>query len=101
MLCCKEKMLTTHRIFEIYGLDPKKIRLVRHGNKEIQILETFRNNLSKLETYQSYQSPRKFENSKYIAVFAPYHKTTALFLGLWEIIGCKNHNEFKILSSIE
>jgi len=87
-------MITLHRIFEIYGLAPNEIRLVRHGNKEIQILETFRNNLPKLEIYQSYQRPRKFGDVKYIAVFAPYHKTTALFLGLWEIIGCKEHHEF-------
>ena len=94
MTFCKEKMITIHRIFEIYELDPKNIRLVRHGNKEIPILETFRNNLPKLEIYQSYQRPRRFGNAKYIAVFAPYHKTTALFLGLWEIIGCKEHHEF-------
>ncbi len=87
-------MITVHRIFEIYGLDPKKIRLVRHGNKEIPILETFRNNLPKFEVYQSYQKPRRFGNAKYIAVFAPYHKTTAIFLGLWEVVDCKKHHEF-------
>lgn len=87
-------MITLHRIFEIYGLTPNEIRLVRHGDKEMHILETFRNNLQKLEVYQSYQKPRKFGDAKYIAVFAPYHKTTALFLGLWKIIGCKEHYEF-------
>ena len=65
-------MLTVHRIFEIYGLNPTNIKLVRHGNKEIPVHKTFKENLPRFEIYQSYQKPRKFGNAKTIAVFAPY-----------------------------
>ena len=86
-------MLTLHRIFEIYGIEPATVKLVRHGNKEIPIKETFINNPGRLEMYQSFQAPKRFSNADKIAVFAPHHKTTALFLGLWDINGClENYN---------
>ncbi|NCD35462.1 MAG: hypothetical protein EOL87_18925 [Spartobacteria bacterium] len=87
-------MITLHKILEIYGVNPTKVRVVRHGNKEIPILETFQENLPRLEVYQSYQSPRKYGDANAIAVFAPYYKTTALFLGLWDILGCTENSEF-------
>jgi GIY-YIG catalytic domain-containing protein len=96
-------MITIHRIFEIYGLDPNNVRLVRHGNKEIPIYKTFKENISRLEVYQSFQRPKKFGTANSIAVFAPYHKTTALFLGLWEIDGCIENSKFtkKILLELK
>ncbi len=78
----------------MYDLDPGKIRLVRHGNKEIPIHKTFTEDLPRLEAYQSFQKPKKFGDSSSIAVIAPYHKTTALFLGLWNINGCKENSKF-------
>ena len=87
-------MITLHHIFKIYNLNPGSIRLVRHGNKEISIYNTFKENRKRLEVYQSYQKPGKFGDSNAIAVFAPYYKTTALFLGLWDIIGYIKNSEF-------
>lgn len=87
-------MITLYRLLEIYGIDPTKIGLVRHGNKEMPILETFAKNLERLEAYQSFQGRGKFEDSQSIAVFAAYHKTTALFLGLWDIHGHTETSEF-------
>ncbi len=87
-------MLTIHKVLEIYGIDPKVVRLVRHGNKEISILETFQKNPSRLEAYQSFQNPYKFGDAKHIVVFAPYFKTTALFLGVWDIVGITNTSDF-------
>jgi len=88
------KMITVYKIIEIYGVDPSKVKLVRHGNKEIPIRETFLNNLQRLEAYQSFQKPKNFGAAKAIAVFAPYYKTTALFLGLWDICGYTENSEF-------
>lgn len=79
-------MLSFYDILALNNLDPDRIKLVRHGNKEISILETFQYNRERLETYQSFQSPKKFHNTKYIAVFAPAEGTSALFLGLWDIL---------------
>ncbi len=87
-------MITIHKILEIYGVDPSKVRLVRHGNKEIPIRETFLNDLQRLEFYQSYQNPNRFGNAKAIVVFAPYYRTTALFLGLWDIHGYTENSKF-------
>ncbi len=87
-------MITIHNIFKIYGIDPAKVRLVRHGNKEIPILESYRENIQKFEVYQSFQKPGKYGDSKHIAVFAPYLKTTALFIGLWDILGCVECSNF-------
>jgi GIY-YIG catalytic domain len=87
-------MITFFNILKIYGIDPDKVKLVRHGNKEIPIRETFLNNLKRLEAYQSFQKPKRFGNAKFIAVFAPYYKTTALFLGFWEIRGYIENSKF-------
>lgn len=87
-------MITLHKIFEIYGINPARVRIVRHGNKEIPILKTFHENFPRFEAYQSYQIPRKLGDASSIAVFAPYFKTTALFLGLWDIFGCTENSNF-------
>ena len=77
--------LTFHKILGLYDIDPAKTKLVRHSNSEIPILDTFKNNLSRFETYQSFQKKNKFGNADHIAVFAPSYGTSALFLGLWNI----------------
>lgn len=87
-------MITLYKIFEMYGISQATVKLVRHGNKEIQIHDEFRENIERLETYQSFQNPNKFGKSKAIAVFAPYYKTTGIFLGLWDIQGCTANSDF-------
>ena len=87
-------MITLHKILEIYGVQSTKVRVVRHDNKEIPILKTFNEDFPRLEAYQSYQRPRKFGDANAIAVFAPYYKTTALFLGLWDVVGCIDNSNF-------
>lgn len=78
-------MITLYQLFNHYGLSPQEVKLVRHSNAEIPILETFRNNIKKLEAYQSIQRPKRFSGASYIAVFAPSIGTSALFLGIWKI----------------
>lgn len=87
-------MVSFHKILDIYGINPAKVRLVRHGNAEIPILKTFQEDINLLEVYQSYQSPRKYGDASCIAVFAPHHKTTALFLCLWDIQGYIENSNF-------
>ncbi|MDH3353481.1 MAG: hypothetical protein OEL87_03470, partial [Nanoarchaeota archaeon] len=90
----QKNMITIHKIFEIYGIDPSTTKLVRHGNKEITIYETFLHNIKRFEVYQSFQNPNKFGKSKAIAVFAPHYKTTGIFLGLWDILDCTENSNF-------
>jgi hypothetical protein len=87
-------MITIYKIFEMHGIDPATVKLIRHGNKQIPIRETFHSNIERLEVYQSFQNPNKFGKSKTIAVFAPYYKTTGIFLGLWDIQGCTANSDF-------
>jgi len=78
-------MISFFGILKLYNIYPNSVRLVRHGNKEIPIIDTFRRSREKLEAYQSFQAPRKFGDASKIAVFAPGRGTRALFLGLWDI----------------
>ena len=85
--------LTFHRILDLYGVNSADTKLVRHSNSEIPILETFKNNLLKFEGYQSFQSRNKFGGADHIAVFSPSQGTSALFLGVWDILGCTDNVE--------
>jgi len=87
-------MISLHQIFEHYGFDPSQVKLVRHGNAEIPILETYQNDIEKFEAYQSFQQPGKFAKATHIAVFAPTIGTTALFLGLWDIKETRKSMDF-------
>lgn len=87
-------MITFHRILEIYGIKKSKLRLVRHSNKEIPIRDTFRDEPVRFEMYQSFQAPKRFGNAERIAVFGPHHRTTGIFLGLWDITGCLKNADF-------
>lgn len=87
-------MFSFYELLKHYGIKPQEIKLVRHGNAEIPILDTFKNNIKKLEAYQSIQRPGKFSGAKYIIVFAPTFGTSALFLGVWEILGSKISKDF-------
>jgi len=85
-------MITLYDLLEMYNVDPKTVKLVRHSDREIPILKVFREDADKLETYQRFQEPNKFGKAKSIIVFAPYYKTTALFLGMWDIKGTTDFN---------
>lgn len=80
-------MLTFFDLLRTYNVDSSEVRLVRHGNREIDVLETFLNEPLKFTEYTAWQKPGKFGDSKYLAIFAPARSTTSLFLGLWKING--------------
>jgi len=80
-------MISLFKLFENYGIDPATVRLVRHGNKEIDVLEVFQNDLERFTQYTAWQRDGKYGDSAYLAVFAPAQGTTALFLGLWRVNG--------------
>lgn len=80
-------MLTFHALLTTYGINPAEVRLVRHGNKEIPVLDVFQNNPDRLTNYTAWQRLGRYGDSRYIAVFAPARGTTALFLGLWAVDG--------------
>jgi hypothetical protein len=87
--------LTFYDILKIYGIEPADVLLVRHGNKEIQVLETFLDATEKFTEYTAWQKEDKYGTSKYLAVFCPARGTTSLFLGIWEINGCTANKDLK------
>jgi len=79
--------LTLHSLLELYGLDPKTVKLVRHTDKEIKnVMDVFKNNRGKLEAYQSFQGKPVFKGATHIAVFASSTSTSAVFIGIWDIV---------------
>lgn len=87
--------LTMHYLLKTFEIEPSDVRLVRHGNKEINILETFLEDIDKFTEYTAWQKQGKYGNSKYLAVFCPARGTTSLFLNLWEINGCIENNDLE------
>lgn len=86
-------MLTFHALLTTYGINPVEVRLVRHGNKEIPVLDVFQNNPERLTHYTAWQKLGRYGDARYIAVFAPARGTTALFLGLWAVNGVTTNKE--------
>jgi GIY-YIG catalytic domain len=87
-------MLTFFNILELHGINSKKVKLVRHSNVEIPVLDTFQRNFKRFEYYQSFQKPKKFANADYIASFVSDRNTLAKFLGLWDIKGFIEGHDF-------
>lgn len=79
--------LTFFQLLKNYGVNPEDVRLVRHGNKEINILDAYQTNLKRFTEYSAWQRPKKYGDSKILAIFAPARGTNSLFLGLWNIDG--------------
>ncbi len=88
-------MITFHDLLKSYGVDPQCVRVVRHGNKEINVLDVFQNNKERFNQYCSWQKENKYGKSKYLAVFAPARGTTSLFLGMWAVEGVTKNNELQ------
>lgn len=79
--------LTFHDFLKIYGIEPSKVRLVRHGNREINVLEVFQKDKERFTEYTAWQKEGKYGSSGYLAIFSPARGTTSLFLGLWSVDG--------------
>jgi hypothetical protein len=84
-------ILTFYDLLKTYELNPAKIRLVRHGNKEIDVLDTFITDIEKFTEYTAWQKPGKYGDSDYLAVFCPARSTTSLFLGIWKVSGATDN----------
>ena len=87
--------LTFFDLLKTYGVYPKDIRLVRHGNKEINVLNVYQNHIERFIEYTAWQLPGKFGDARYIAIFSPARSTTSLFLGIWEIAGLVENDNLK------
>jgi hypothetical protein len=89
-------VITFFSILKNYGIDPNSIRLVRHGNKEISVLNEFRTNIERLTQYSSWMREDKYGDADYLAIFSSDRGTTSLFLGIWRIEDCTLNNELRM-----
>ncbi len=93
--------LTFHDLAKTFGLDPREIRLVRHGNKEMKdvrekdVLDVFQHNEKKFTQYSAWQMENKFGDAKFLAMFSPARGTTSLFLGIWSVNGVTKNSALK------
>lgn len=87
--------LSFYSLLVVYGIDPIQVRLVRHGNKEIDVFEVFHNDKERFTEYTAWQKPGKFGKAKYLAIFCPDRGTTSLFLGIWSIEGVTENDNLK------
>ena len=88
-------MLSFFRLLETYGVVPENIRLIRHGNKEISVLDIFRKDITRFTEYTAWQLPGKFKGAELLAIFAPGRGSTAIFLGLWRVRGCTKNSALR------
>ena len=89
-------MFTFFDLLRIYKIDPADVRLVRHVNREINILDAFFNDIPKLTEYTAWQKPGKYKDAKYLAIFAPGRSTTSIFLGLWKVGGVTKNSDLNL-----
>lgn len=88
-------MLSLFELFQHYGLDTGKLGLVRHSNKEIDALNTFKQAPDKFLVYTSWQPENKYSGVDHLAVFSSYQGTSALFLGIYSVNSCTLNHELE------
>ncbi len=88
-------ILSLHDLLKSYGIEPSKVRLVRHGNKEINVLDVFKNDKDRFAEYTSWQRSGKYGEAEFLAIFSPARGTTSLFLGVWKISGVTENRDLK------
>lgn len=88
-------ILTFHDLLKTYGIEPSKVRLIRHGNKEINVLEVFQHDKERFTEYTAWQKPGKFGAAEYLAIFSPARGSTSLFLGIWSVTGVVENKELE------
>ena len=71
-------------VFNEYGLDIEKTKIVRHPLNKQDIRDIYK--LGMIEAYQSKQSKPVFDNCKYIVSFIGTSGTEARFIGVYEIL---------------
>lgn len=85
--------LSFHDLLNAYGIEPSKVRLVRHGNKEIDVLDVFHRDKGRFTEYTAWQKPGKYGDAEYLAIFSPARGTTSLFLGMWQVNGVTENRD--------
>lgn len=77
-------------IIEKTGLPKDDIVFVRHSLNDKNLKNVWRKgNVGFLEEYQKIQRKGYFHNKKYVFSFISDKKTTARFIGVYKVVGCK------------
>ena len=58
------------QLMKLLNVETSEMRLLRHTNREIDVLSTFNENLPKFEAYQGFQKEKAFGKAKNIAAFS-------------------------------
>lgn len=81
-------MIMFNDILRLEGLDPKTVRLVRHGDARVSLYEAWRKDPQLLEGYQTIQSRNVFKAGDKLASFVvtPHPRRETLFVGLFLVL---------------
>lgn len=88
-------MLTMGGILGHFGFEPNvKTKLVRHQDQRFDVARLYR--AGQFETYQSFQSRPVFEGTERVVSFLGRPGTTALFVGVYDVMGVEGRRDFKL-----
>lgn len=83
-------MLTFNDLLSLEGVDPLKVRLVRHQDNRVKpgrLYEAWRNARPTFERYQSVQKRKLFDVGDLLASFIVTEARKTVFVGLYEVAG--------------
>jgi hypothetical protein len=90
------KPLTFNALLESEGLDPARVRLIRHKHERDYQEQVFTDALNKREKFDNYQSSQgdtrvisSIKSADYIASFVVSPSGETVFAGIWKVNGCK------------
>ena len=80
-------MITFNDVLRVGGIDPAKVKMLRHTVKGKQILEIWRADRALAESYQSRQMSTFFDGVTHAACFLVSREGTEVFGGLYRVDG--------------
>lgn len=83
-------MLTFNDLLVLEGIDPTRVRLVRHQDNRLRpgrLYEAWRNDRGTFENYQSVQSKNRFPVGGLLASFVVTEARKTVFVGLYRVAG--------------
>jgi hypothetical protein len=85
------------KLLNTYGLDTdKRIKIVRHSDKNRGYDLDLLYELDQLEIYQSYQENPDFHDCDYLVSFLGTERTHAAFIGVYKVLGYKPASEIPL-----
>lgn len=80
-------MITLNDILTIGGVDPAGVLMLRHTVRNVPVLDIWRADRPRIETYQAQQADGGFGDATHVACLIPRPEGGEVFCGLYEVHG--------------